>query len=127
MRSNTEKGSVMIKRLSIFDIASALENDPNANWSRVGALALAEWLDNYMAANDELDIVAVRSVYSEFDSWDEWANVYGITGDDLGLTPEEMSDEPEGEEPPRIQAMREHVLQKAVFIEHSEGVIVEAY
>ena len=117
----------MIKRLSIFDIASALENDPNANWSRVGALALAEWLDNYMAANDELDIVAVRSVYSEYDTWDEWAEVYGITGDELGLTPEEMSEEPDEEETPRFRAMREYVLQKATYIEHSEGVIGESY
>ena len=117
----------MIKRLSIFDIASALENDQYANWSRSGSLALAEWLDGNMAENDELDIVAVRTVYSEYDTWDEWAEVYGITGDELGLTPEEMSEEPEEEEPPRFQAMREYVLQKATYIEHSEGVIVESY
>lgn len=57
--------------LSTHEIAHALRKDDNARWSYDGALALAEWLEQYAEDTGEpieLDIVALRCEFSEWES-----------------------------------------------------------
>ena len=63
--------------LTTGDIAKALIHDENANWSRAGAFALAEYLEQLEeecspltigGLEMELDIIALRCEYSEYDS-----------------------------------------------------------
>lgn len=61
----------MKKTLTTYDIADALYADENANWSRAGAFALAEWLEEMeesTGAETELDVVAIRCDFAEHDS-----------------------------------------------------------
>ena len=57
--------------LTTGDIAKALIHDENANWSRAGAFALAEWMEQIeedCKIEMQLDVVALRCEYSEYDS-----------------------------------------------------------
>lgn len=70
----------MKKTLTTYEIGHELLQDSNANWSRAGAFALAEWLEEYEEETEEeleLDIVAIRCDFSEFDSAQEAAENYG--------------------------------------------------
>jgi hypothetical protein len=61
----------MIITLSTYDIADRLMRDSNANWSRPGALALAEYLQEMEEGTGEtmeLDVVAIRCDFSEYPS-----------------------------------------------------------
>jgi hypothetical protein len=61
----------MIITLSTYDIANRLLQDSNANWSRSGALALAEYLQSIeedTGETMEFDAVAIRCDYSEYPS-----------------------------------------------------------
>ncbi len=60
----------MKKTLNTNQIADALRNDQNANWSWAGARALAEYLEELeeeTGTEMELDIVAIRCDYSEYE------------------------------------------------------------
>lgn len=70
----------MKKTLTTYDIAHELLDDENANWSRAGAFALAEWIESYEEETEEeleLNIVAIRCDFSEFESPQEAAENYG--------------------------------------------------
>lgn len=69
----------MKKTLTTYDIADALLSDDNASWSRSGALALAEYFEEYEESTGEeldLDVVAIRCDYSEHESLIDWAEGY---------------------------------------------------
>jgi hypothetical protein len=61
----------MIETLSTYDIANRLLRDSNACWTRPGALALAQYLQNWEEETDqviEYDAVAIRCDWSEYPS-----------------------------------------------------------
>ena len=61
----------MIITLSTYDIADRLLRDSNANWTRSGALALAEYLqelEDSTGETIELDVVAIRCDWTEYPS-----------------------------------------------------------
>ena len=65
--------------LSTSEIAGALIKDEFANWSQNGALALAEYLEEYEESTGEelaLDPVAIRCEFSEYESAIEAAAQY---------------------------------------------------
>jgi hypothetical protein len=67
----------MKKTLTTYDIANELIQDSNANWSRAGAFALAEYLQELeedTGEEMEMDVVAIRCDYSEYSSLEEWAD-----------------------------------------------------
>jgi len=124
----------MIRRLSVFAIAEMLEEDHNANWTRQGALSMAQWLDDNMADNDELDIVAVRSEFSEYKSLWGWVadNFNADTAPaELELTEEDWREAHEDEEDDlvgqRDDRIRNYILEHGVYLEHPDGVIVQAW
>jgi hypothetical protein len=73
--------------LNTYDVANALAKDEYANWSQNGALALAEYLEEYEESTGEeleLDPVAIRCEFSEYESVNEAAARY--TGEFAGLS-----------------------------------------
>jgi hypothetical protein len=102
----------MIITLSTYDIADRLLRDSNACWSRAGAFALAEYLQNWEEETDqviEYDAVAIRCDYSEYPSAVEAHNDM-TSGHDLTENDEETA----------LERMRE-IGQVIVF---NGGVIV---
>ena len=71
------------EQLSTTEVARRLKNDPYAGWSYEGALALAEYLAEYVEDTDEnmeLDIVAIRCDFSEYE---DLANFNQDTGSEF--------------------------------------------
>jgi hypothetical protein len=71
----------MKSTLSTSQAVRLLLSDTNANWSPAGARALIEYLEDFESSQGvelELDTVALRCDYSEFDSALEAAVEYGF-------------------------------------------------
>ena len=54
---------MIVKTLSTWEVADLLLADENANWSRTGSLAMADWLEEVSdesCAPQEFDRVAMR-------------------------------------------------------------------
>ena len=69
----------MKNTLDTSDIVNALMADNYAKWSLAAAQALTEYLEDIEEECDmeiELDVVALRCEYSEYESLDEWAQSY---------------------------------------------------
>jgi hypothetical protein len=67
----------MKNTLTTYEVATELLADDNANWTRSGALALAEYLEQIeedCGIEIELDVVALRCEYSEHESLIDYAN-----------------------------------------------------
>ena len=70
----------MKRNLSLSDVAEALLNDKSANWSVNGAYALAEVMEQYEEDSGkefQLDVVALRCEWSEYESATEAAKDFG--------------------------------------------------
>ena len=119
--------------LNNSDIARALKSDENANWSWNGAKALAEYLEEYEESTGEemeLDVVAIRCEFSEYESLESWAIDYfrnqADAVDKLGLTLgmdgsiDEDSDEID-------DMIRSYIQDQGQLIEFDGGVIVSSF
>jgi hypothetical protein len=65
----------MKKTMTTYDIAHELIGDENANWSRAGAFALAEYLEELEESTGEemeFDHVAIRCDWSEYADLETW-------------------------------------------------------
>ena len=116
--------------LSTHEIAEALYLDENADWTRPGSLALAEWIEEWeedTGEEMELDIVAIRCEFSEFSSLQDWikdyyslplADALKSAGVDLegGETDEETD-----------TLIRDHIQPNGYLIEFAEGIIVSDF
>jgi hypothetical protein len=122
----------MKKTLTQYDIAHELMQDTNANWSRAGAFALAEYyeqLEEDLGESIEFDAVAIRCDFSQYESLQEWANQYFTQIDaihNLGLTLNEdgIIEQSEDELDKKI---REYILNNGDLIEFDGGVIVSQF
>jgi len=109
----------MKKTLSTWEAADMLYNDENANWSRAGSLALAEHLEEYEESTGEdieLDVVAIRCDFAEYDSLLDWADDYGA---DLYESPE-CDDK-------RDEMIKEYIQDRGFLIEFNGGIIVSSF
>ena len=69
----------MKQTMTTNEVAAALRADDNANWSYAGALALAEYLEEWereSASEMEFDRVAIRCDFAEWKSLQAWAVDY---------------------------------------------------
>ena len=114
--------------LTTYDIADRLLADEGANWSRAGALALAEWLEEMEESTGEettLDVMAIRCDFSEYGSLIDWASDYfGGPGDwqaPLGVDGVDLS--PEDTE----SAIRDYISDNGCLIEFDGGIIVSSF
>ena len=116
----------MKKTLTQYDIAEELMNDLNANWSRAGAFALAEYFEQIeMDTNEELDFdaVAIRCDFSQYESLQDWAHDYFSNAkEEMGFDETEEIDDDEFDE-----KIREYIQDNAQLIEFDGGVIVSSF
>jgi hypothetical protein len=104
--------------LSTYAVADLLIADNNANWSRAGARALAEYLEEMEEETGkemEFDVVAIRCDYSEYESLAKWADEYGFKID-------EDEDQVAAEE-----TIREYIQDHGQLIEFAGGIIVSSF
>jgi hypothetical protein len=97
--------------------------DENAAWSRAGAYALVEYLEEYEEAYGtevEFDRVAIRCEYSEHESLQEWARCY-FTDDQL--TDGYFSKDDEDHE----ENIRDYIQDRGQLIEFDGGIIVSEF
>jgi hypothetical protein len=83
----------MIIKLSTYDIADRLLQDSNASWTRPGAFALAEYLqelEDSTRETIELDVVAIRCDFAEYPSAVDAHNDI-TSGHDLAADEEETA------------------------------------
>ena len=83
---------MIYETLTITQIAQAIYNDDNANWSYEGAYAIAEYLEDLsddLGENIELDVVAIRCEYSEY-TLEEFVEAYSTYFD--WMTDDERED-----------------------------------
>jgi hypothetical protein len=108
----------MKRTLSTYDVAGALMEDKNAAWTRAGAYALAEHieqLEQELGEETELDIVAIRCEFSEYASATLAALAYDWQKD------EEKSDE-ENE----ADAL-EYLNENTSVIQFEGGIIIQDF
>jgi predicted Zn-dependent peptidase len=124
----------MKKTLTTYDIAHELMQDDNANWTRAGAFALAEYLEQYeedCGEEIELDVVAIRCDYSEYYSLEDFASEYFSdnkqAADALGLELTITEDEFEEEEEEIQEAIRNYIQDNGQLIEFDGGIIVSSF
>ena len=104
--------------LTVSNIIDALWNDKNAGWSYAGAVALAEYLDNLdekTGEKTELDVVAIRCEFSEYNSA---AEAYE----------QQTGDEPEGDDEEEQEKNALAYLQdNTTVIDFEGGIICQDY
>ena len=119
--------------LSTYEAAERLFNDENANWTRAGAFALVEHLEELEdSIGEEIDFCpcGLRCDFSQYESLDAWAteqfrsHVDGI--DELGLT---LDDDGKIEESPEEidEAIREYIRDRGALLEFDGGIIVSSF
>jgi len=116
----------MKKTMTTHEIAESLINDQYANWSRNGARALAEYLEELEESTGEemeLDVVAIRCDFSEWPSLQAWAEDYFVNWrEDLGIQADE-----EGEIGEIDEKIREYIHDRGTLIEFDGGIIVSSF
>jgi len=107
--------------LNTSEAASLLMADENADWTRAGAYALIEHLEQLeedCGIEIEFDRVALRCEYSEEESLQEWARCY-FTEDQLAEVLEDSEDNDE--------ALRNYIYDYGFLIEFDGGIIVSNF
>jgi len=116
----------MKKTLTTYDITNELINDRNAGWSRAGAFALAEYLEEYEESTGEeleLDVVTIRGDFSEYSSLQDWAHDYFSNAkEEMGFDESQDIDEEEFDE-----RIREYIQENGQLIEFKGGIIVSSF
>jgi hypothetical protein len=129
-----QKGKQTMKQtLNTYQIADALKNDEHACWSYEGSMALAKYLEELedsIGEEMELDVVAIRCDFSEWESLEQWACDYFGTKylieacEQMGIDEDvAMSDDPEEID----EAIREYIQDNGELVEFEGGVIVSAF
>jgi hypothetical protein len=112
--------------LTTYDIANALCADEYSSFTRAGALALAEYLEEMEGSTGEeteLDVVAIRCDFAEYSDLVDWASDYFIQWrGDLDIDPELEEGDPEIDD-----AIRDFIHDNGILIEFDDGVIVSSF
>ena len=109
----------MKRTLTTYDIAHELLQDDYAAWTRSGAQALAEYLEEMEEDSGEeieLDVVAIRCDFSEYVSLEDWAANYGLEEDSLDDAHEDREDN-----------IRSFIQDNGQLIEFDGGIIVSSF
>ncbi len=110
--------------LNTSDIAGSLYADDNASWSWIGAKAMAEYLEELEEQTGEeleLDVVAIRCDFAEWESLSDWAHDYFSNAwEELGLDESAETEEFEA-------AARAYIEDHGQLVEFSGGVIVSSF
>ena len=112
--------------LKTSQAAGELMRDTNANWSRAGAYALAEYLEEYEESTGEeleLDVCAIRCDFSEHSSLLDWAHDYFSNAlEELGFDETEENDDDEVND-----KIRSYIQDHGQLIEFDGGIIIAQF
>jgi hypothetical protein len=118
----------MKKTMTTSDIAHELINDENANWSRAGAFALAEYLEELEESTGEemeFDRVAIRCDFGEYASLEDFRSEF--FADDKQAR-EAIGAEAGGEDDEELDTLTaEYIRDRGTLIEFDGGVIVSNF
>ena len=112
--------------LSTEHATDLLRADQNANWSHAGAVALIKYLEEWEEETGEeieLDVVAIRCDFTQYDSLQDWADEHFGSGgpeETFGWTDESTDED-------KDDAVREYIQDRGQLIEFDGGVIVSAF
>ena len=118
----------MKRTLSTYDVAGALMADKNAAWSRAGAYALAEYLEEIereSATEMEMDVCAIRCEFSEYTSATLAARAYG--NDYSADIHNEDDTEDEDAEKKTEASCLEWLQERTQVIEFEGGIIIQDF
>lgn len=131
-KRQTEKiqNTKMKQTLTTRQAADILSRDENNSFTYDGALALVEYLETMESDLDseiELDVVALRCDFSQWDSLREWAeDYYGTDRAGNGwrwhLDIAEDADEDEAD-----KIIQKFIEERGTLIEFGAGIIVSAF
>lgn len=118
---------MIVQTLSTYEIADLLLADENANWSRSGSLALAEWfeeLSDEFSTPQEFDRVAMRCDFSEYEDLLAFADEYFGDADrmrsEIGLSVTDGTFD-------RDEKIRDFIRDRGYLIEFTGGIIVSNF
>ena len=112
--------------VSTYEAAERLFNDTNANWSRAGAFALVEHLEELEEAiGEEIDFcpVGLRCDFSQYSDLQEWAKEQWETPEDAWSALYLVN----GDSDELNEAIREYIQDRGTLLEFSDGVIVSSF
>jgi len=116
----------MKETLTTSQIADRLLADDNAGWTYAGARALAEYMEQYeedTGEDMELDIVAIRCDYSEYDDLKDWA--IDFFGEKEAKEKFEIEKDDDWEE---VESeIEEYINDNGQLIKFDGGIIVSAF
>jgi len=112
--------------------ANMLLNDENANWSSAGSLAMVRYLEDLeddLGEEIDLDVVAIRCDYSEFESLQSWLCEYYGTGLNYSLKQAgiDLDDDELDDDEVIDDWIRSHIQDHGTLIEFNEGIIVSSF
>jgi hypothetical protein len=121
--------------LSTYAVADLLLADNNANWSRAGALALADYLEEIESETGEemeFDRVAIRCDYSEYKDLGAWAEDYFAGDEQAGADSVGLELDMDGKrwmqsEEEALDLVRDYIRDRGQLIEFAGGVIVSTF
>lgn len=118
---------MIVQTLSTWEMADLLLSDENANWSRAGSLALAEWFEELadeFNTPQEFDRVAMRCDFSEYKNLVAFANEYFGDVDrmrsETGISVNDGTFD-------RDEKIRDFIRDRGYLIEFTGGVIVSNF
>jgi len=118
---------MIVQTLSTREMADLLLADENANWSRAGSLAMADWLEEVSDESDtpqEFDRVAVRCDFSEYQNLfaftQEYFGDFERMSSEIGLSVTDGTFN-------RDEKIRDFIRDRGDLIEFTGGIIVSDF
>lgn len=112
--------------LSTTEAAHRLIDDKNANWSRAGAFALVEYLEELEEdTGEEIEFcpVSIRCDYSQYDSLEDWALEQWGSDKDA----KEELDCLDQDQDVIEEAIRDYIRDRGTLLEFDGGIIVSSF
>jgi len=123
-QQNQQNTNTMKTTITTTQAANMLADDQNSSFSRSGAYALVEYLEEMEEScgeEMEFDSVALRCDYSEYESLQEWAEDYfSAWRADLSID-DDMDDDQIDD------TIREYINDHGQLIEFNGGIIVSSF
>ena len=122
----------MKKTLNTYEAADLLRTDDNANWTPAGSLAMARYLEDLeedLGEELDLDVVAIRCDYSEYESLQSWLCDYYGAGlhDALKQAGIDLEDDEMDNDDVIDEWIRSHIHDHGTLIEFDGGIIVSSF
>ena len=133
---NSKNGKELYKNMKIalntYEAANMLLNDENGGWSYAGSLAMIEFLEDIelgLGEEMELDMVAIRCDYSEYESLQSWLCDYYGAGlhDALKQAGIDLEDDELEDDDVIDEWIRSHIYDHGTVIEFDGGIIVSSF